>query len=166
MFQEFLQKAWDAKCQGNFAEAEVNYLACLECDPENAEALREQGLMYWANFKKTPEAIVLIERSLAFKECADGHHFLALVTQEHDVAKSLAEFRKALEGYDREANVTGLMGLAHCNYAHVLSREDEILEAEKHYLEAVRIDPDNEDIQKYSADFQSSVGGDLILRQG
>jgi len=67
MCREFLQKAWDAKHAKDYVAAEANYLACLECDPENAEALRERGIMYWAIFKKTPEAIDLIEKSLTSK---------------------------------------------------------------------------------------------------
>jgi methylphosphotriester-DNA--protein-cysteine methyltransferase len=45
MCQEFLQKAWDAKHEKDYAAAEANYRACLKCNPENAEALRELGLM-------------------------------------------------------------------------------------------------------------------------
>jgi len=154
MCQEFLQKAWDAKHRKDYAEAEANYLACLKCDPENAEALREQGLMYWGNFEKTVEAIALIEKSLALEDCADGHFFLAMVNQECDPAMSAAEFRKAIEAYELEGDATGLQGLAHCYYAELLAQEDKVIEAEEQFLQALRIDPENETIQRNNARFQ------------
>jgi tetratricopeptide (TPR) repeat protein len=154
MCQEFLQKASDAVRREDFIGAEGHYLACLKCDPQNAEAYRELGMMYWANFKKTTESIDLIEKSLILEDCADGHFYLAMVNQRHDRTKALDEFQKAIAAYKANADASGLLGLAHCNYALVLAQDNKFIEAEEHFLEALRIDPENGDIQKYNANFQ------------
>jgi tetratricopeptide (TPR) repeat protein len=138
----------------DYDAAESSYLACIGCDPGNAEAFRELGLMYWGRFKKTPEAIDLIEKSLALEESGDGHLFLAMVNQKQDSKRALNEFQKALEIYMSAPEATGLLGLTHCYYASLLAQENRLLEAEEHFLEAIRVDPENETIQRNNTRFQ------------
>jgi tetratricopeptide (TPR) repeat protein len=160
MCREFLQKAWDAKMADDYAAEETNYLACLAIDPENAEANRELGIMYWGRFNKTQEAIELIEKSLKSEDCAVGHFYLAMVNTDCDRKRALAEFQTAIAAYKLEANDRSLIELAHCYYADLLAQEGDFDEAGKHFSEALRIDPENETIKKYCSYFQQ------VLRAG
>ena len=100
-----------------------------------------------------PNSCVLIYDAV-FKDCAEGHFYLAMVNQTHDRSRSLDEFQKALAAYKLEGNTTGLLGLVHCYYANLLAQADKLLEAEEHFLEALNVDPENEAIQHNNAHFQ------------
>jgi Tfp pilus assembly protein PilF len=137
-----LEQAFAAKNLGEDAAAEKLYLKCLDSDPENAEALRELGLMQYGLHKNSLKAQQLIEHSLTVEDCPQGRFYLALVLADLGFGKEAEhQFKNALERSDGDALVDAM-------YADFLATNERLDEAEEHFKAALLKDPECEYARK------------------